>query len=510
LDSGFTIGHFDLLERWGGKPWTNSAVEAEAREELRNSYVATRAWAEALRYRLFSSGYAEGRMAVINQGKRFSPYNWWRIYPSRSAPRSLTYTVGIDASRQFIVKIDTYQVQANVRASYDNIRGETFALSPITAVKTAEEGVALSFEQLIDWSAAAINTFAPDYNELARLLGLTELPVLTLVDDPAFVKRHMEKWRDHLLEDAVVRRGLSWIAEGPFVLDAGMAPDGRIACHLGTDTSGNDWLVEINEPRIAGSHDSLSGVAVDGGGRPYLLRQGVLRRNSLSSTDVNAEMFAQRTGMIPVLKKGLSATVGRDWFLVAALDEPSEVVRAMTAQFVNACALARSSIEPYLQPPIPTYTLGADEKGGTYLIRAPVALDERVVTRQHGLVWLALKDVLKQRSINLTKPHHRLGFEVDGVVLLSSGVPLLLEIKTSITAGDLHTGVGQLHLYRKLINELAAHCPILLLPRRPDPEVTTAIVATGVAVHFYTFAARGADVTIDFSREFLIQCGVEP
>jgi hypothetical protein len=121
-----------------------------------------------------------------------------------------------------------------------------------------------------------------------------------------------------------------------------------------------------------------------------------------------------------------------------------------------------------------------------------------------------LETLLARHSIVMRKLNHPLRFEIDGEILRSEGPPLLIELKTSISAADIHSAIGQLHLYRQLIPGLEAHQPVLLVPKLPHPSVVTAIEAGGILVHYFSFTPHDAGGDAGFSAAFLDLCGVRP
>lgn len=506
MNSGFKLEHFELLKVFGGQPWNRSVDQVVARDAMRAPYEATKAWAEALQKRLFPDGESVGRMSVINQGQHFSPYTWWRVYPRKSAPRNLAYTVGIDQSGEFIVKIDTYQPASGVRAAYEKVRGPTNAGSPIARVIAAAEGVKMSFEELVNWSASAVAGFDPHYDELAARIGLSA-PKIKLLGDDVETREHFARWRGHLEASAVVKNGVRWVSDGPFVMLVSTMTDGRIRTELGQDPLGKSWAVEINEPRVAGDPNSASGIGLDLNGRPYLLRQGLLRKNAQSDAYISSEDFAIRTGLQPLNVEAPASLIERDWFLVAALDEEPSLVRAMTARFINACMAARDPSSSLADsPPVNHYRLAADEKGGSYVIGPGGPRDESIVVRKHGFVWLSLKERLSRRGIQIEKPAHWLGYEADASIKRPGERSLLLEIKTSASAADIHAGVGQLHLYRSLIPTLEHHEAILLLPKLPHEEIVRALGKAQIAVHTYAPPLDPERGDVAFSEPFLAVC----
>jgi hypothetical protein len=506
MESGIRLEHFDLLQRYGGTPWTGSTEHLAAREQMREPYRATKAWADALRDRLFPGVPTDGRMAVVNQGQHFSRYTWWRIYPSMSAPRELAYTVGIDDQEGFIVKLDTYQPTPSMRAFYEAERGPTNIGSPFAGTMTAAEGVQLSFEALIDWSVAEIAKFKPSYEALAARLGLGTKSLRLLTEADA-IRGHLDRWRSAVLEGAISRRSVMLVPDGPIVVRATSQEGGLIETELGHDPSGRRWLVRINEAREPGSPNTLTGIAVDANGRTYLLRQGLLKGGGFRE-EVTAAQFRARTGMKPVDVEASPTGIERDWFLVASLDEPGELVRTMTAEFVRACSVARSTTAVASPGHSSGYRLGADEKGGTYVVGAAGPRDEKVVVRKQGLVWLALQQSLLSRDIMIEKPGHSLGYEVDAAFARPGRAPLLIEIKTGARAADIHTGVGQLHLYPALIDGLDEHERVLLLPYLPDDDLVRSVEKLGIIIATYDPGSDPDGSEIKFSADFLQLCGL--
>lgn len=171
----FTSDHFKLLNKWKGQKRDESNPEqSRAYEDLKKAYEVTEAWAHKVNLELFKKGRVEIRKRPTNQGNNFVPYNWGRIYPSSESPKELAYTVGIDATLGFIVKIDVVDTQtadATLRQRYEKIRG-SFTTSPIVAVLPATDGLGKSFSDLVAWSVAAIRNFRPRYEDLVAQLHL--------------------------------------------------------------------------------------------------------------------------------------------------------------------------------------------------------------------------------------------------------------------------------------------------------------------------------------------------
>ena len=270
---------------------------------------------------------------------------------------------------------------------------------------------------------------------------------------------------------------------------------------------GGNWdgVVQINEPSTPASENPLGGLATDGAGRRYIVRQGTLHENRISER-LSGDVFRDRTGLTPVAVSVGGVDAKRQWYVVTSLDGVTpNVLRASTADFVARCWNARTwegkaaDDQPRLQA-----LFGTPETGGWYTtVPNP---DPITVWREQGAVWERLAAILKPLKLELKKPRHASGYEVDGVI--SGEPPILVEIKTSTAASDIYTGVGQLMLYPRILPDLHSHLRILLLPGGASPALLAAVRATGVEVHTYTRSASKGPSSIRFAREFLIRCGV--
>ncbi|MBW9075790.1 hypothetical protein [Agrobacterium deltaense] len=142
---------------------------------------------------------------------------------------------------------------------------------------------------------------------------------------------------------------------------------------------------------------------------------------------------------------------------------------------------------------------GAAEIAGSYFQKA-VHRAKREVQRRQGYVWQALKKIADRNNVDLTKPCHAAGYEVDGF-LKNAHSGFLIEIKTTTAAADIYEGVGQLHLYGHLIKGVKAATKVLLLPKAPRPEIMQAVLATGIALLFYEFGHDDNGLTVRFNQE---------
>ncbi|PYB83501.1 McrB family protein [Pseudomonas soli] len=174
----FTRDHFKCLNGWRDKIFDKTdAAHLQAYGQLREAYDITKQWANELRWRIFPESIAPKviRRPIDQWHKKFLSYNWARIYPQADSPRGLAYTVGIDADKGFVVKLDLVDAKiegAGLRDRYNKLRGPVHA-SPIVAILSAEDGLARGFQGVVDWSAASIKKFGIGYDEMADRLGLT-------------------------------------------------------------------------------------------------------------------------------------------------------------------------------------------------------------------------------------------------------------------------------------------------------------------------------------------------
>lgn len=334
---------------------------------------------------------------------------------------------------------------------------------------------------------------------------------LELVDDPAVIGEQFDRWRSALLSTArldgkIWRLSKERIAfsnydnEAPGVLRAKVA--------LGTDPRGRDWAVQINEPRSVGTENPTAGIGRDPAGRFWLLRQGRLKPNNQSATEIAGADFAARSGLTPVAVAVRGRAASRDWYSVTALDRDDAMIRRNTADFVHSCSRARTdeATEVASDQTRLADLFGAPETGGKATVSREAWQGE--VTREQGEVWLALRDQLADHQIELLKPRHADGYEVDGELNLGSE-DLLIEIKTRCDAADLYAAIGQLHIYPRLLPRLANHSRILLIPDRPRPALAAAIRDCGVEIHVYTTVVVNDEIeAVIFSPEFLDRCGV--
>lgn len=323
---------------------------------------------------------------------------------------------------------------------------------------------------------------------------------LILSADEHFIENAFRAWRDALVQEAeqlgtrrywLSRQGIAFVERPDLNLSFATTPEGQ------------DNAVHVNVPQTAGSENPLSGIGTAEDGVRYVLRQAWLQPNEMSPEAIRDEVFHERTGLAPVQVIVAGRPSRRSWHVVAQLDGVSaDEIRDETANFVGRCWSARlwdrdaSADRDRL-----TELFGADERGGQSGYAVPA--HERLLRRRHGDVWLALNAVLAREGIQMSKPRHFAGYEVDAVIHAPSG-PLLVEIKAGTSAADIYAGIGQLALYPQLLPRLQEMPRILLLPGNPRPALVAAVGSCAVELHSYAFGSEGQAT---FSAAFLKRCG---
>ena len=167
--ANFAERHFELLERYQEQEYDNSDSEqTEAYQELKAAYAVTEDWARQIQRKLFPTGYVKVFKKPTSQGNKFLGYNWARIYPDRHSPDYLAYTIGINASSVFEVKIDTVHLRENhpIRRAYLGLRGDLGDSSPIVAMLPRAEGLRKTFPELVQWTLGAIDSFSLGYDHV--------------------------------------------------------------------------------------------------------------------------------------------------------------------------------------------------------------------------------------------------------------------------------------------------------------------------------------------------------
>lgn len=335
---------------------------------------------------------------------------------------------------------------------------------------------------------------------------------LRLEADPIRTERGFEEWLEALKSEA---DELDWgwlLPERRLAFRHLRASPPRLRTEFSAGATAGSAIVQINEPRVAGSENSLAGIAVDGRGRRYVMRQGELHENQVNPDRIKGSEFRRLTRLRPVSMAVNDASSKRSWYVVTRLDGvgQDEIVRR-TSIFVDRCWEARSTIrdgdDPGETPEQDDEQAGDDsnrEAGGETTMH--VDEHDRTMVRRQGYVWAALYDLLAAAGIRMSKPRHVEGYEVDAVVSRERR-KLLGEIKSSALPADVYGAVGQLTLYPRLMPKLAGCGKVLLLPENPSDALLGALEGTGMSVHRYKMKPAGKGFDVTFEPSFLRLCG---
>jgi hypothetical protein len=213
---------------------------------------------------------------------------------------------------------------------------------------------------------------------------------------------------------------------------------------------------------------------------------------------------------MPIPVNVASGPTDREWYPVAMLDTSSEEICRRTSDFVARCAEARIQFGHKATDPADTAVIrqlfGSPETGGSYVIPPKPPTPATVVEKLQGQVLEALAEELKALGKKLEKPRHAVGYEVDGVVDAVPR-PLLIEIKSDVSAAAVYAGIGQLMLYRQILPSLWNHRLVLMLPGNAGKVLMDAVSKLDIFVETYDPAMQEKD-KVTFSKSSRALCGL--
>ncbi|HEX8532758.1 MAG TPA: hypothetical protein VF662_01165 [Allosphingosinicella sp.] len=207
-------------------------------------------------------------------------------------------------------------------------------------------------------------------------------------------------------------------------------------------------VVEVNQPP-SGIDTNLQAVfARDDEGKLWVLHQG---RMSVAGSRVTEQDFIDATGLKPVEVEFSDGRIA-DYHKVTSLDAAARSVQEAMAVWLAQCATARSAklgADPQVVQAITAaqkweHGLSPEAEGEFEIsARAPA-----IGRRRHGEVWKALAADLKRRGVS----HSNDRVAQYGPDLFTyGGTRVLFEIKSDASAQDIFAGVGQLHIYERLL-----------------------------------------------------------
>jgi hypothetical protein len=168
---------------------------------------------------------------------------------------------------------------------------------------------------------------------------------------------------------------------------------------LATNRGCSPAAVQINMPSQPGDVDGSTQVGRDPADRVWLLRQGRLHANGISSNLIDGQQFQNLTGITRAFETPASGSnPARWWFRVCRLDAEVGFIREQTVEFVRLCQQARelAATATAVGAPAGNSTRAVNLQGnleptGSYVIPPH---DGRVASRWHGEVVNALKRCL--------------------------------------------------------------------------------------------------------------------
>lgn len=330
---------------------------------------------------------------------------------------------------------------------------------------------------------------------------------LKISENEAHVEATFDEWHD-VIRQGADEIGSAWQIAGTEVRFRRIArykKKRHLDFWIGSSA---EAAVQLNQPGTAGSENPGTTLAVDARNRRYIVRQGMLTGNPPSDR-IDEPEFRRRTGLTPSPVTVGGRPARKAWHVVARLDGASSAaIRDSTAEFVRRCWNARTFGRQAAEDQVRLSDLfGKPERGDWYDVDP--ALRPTRVLRVQGYVLECLERLLKASDIEIGKPRHAANYEVDATIETPMG-PMLIEIKTGVSAADVYCGVGQLNLYPVVLPDLARHARVLLLPGRPTRHLADALETCGVELHHYNLKRGRRRAAATFTAEFLRRCGMEP
>jgi hypothetical protein len=400
-----------------------------------------------------------------------------------------------ETSGLVLAKLDTDELCNHISRQQKNIKvaGAAGTSDGTSSGGNGTRRIRLEISVSDIWSARGLETFLRYGHTLPDTLPMT----LAVTD----WRKGFLSWQARLRTgEKVGKDSFYFPSENMRVKIGPRLVDGVPVTRFGIGKTGRDWVVEINPPNIPREEYGLAAVAIDSVGRRWLLRQGILHKNDLSHRI--DEHFGDLTGLRPVDVKDTK----RSWYPVELLESGVTRMPHGTLEFVKRCGFAR--MPAGATDASQAELFGAAEIAGSYFLKASHRVEQEV-TRKQGYVWEALETIARQNDARLTKPRHAMGYEVDGLVD-NAGEKFLLEIKTTVLASDVYTGVGQLHLYEQLIPGVKGARKILLLPGILGEEIKAAVSSTGITALAYDMRYHNDHLMIRFPEETRLFFGFLP
>ncbi len=248
-------------------------------------------------------------------------------------------------------------------------------------------------------------------------------------------------------------------------------------------------VVEINTP-ISGQDLDLQGAfARDKSGHRWLLHQG---RMSISGKRITQQDFRTQSGLRPVRVRFRDGS-SRLFHPVADLEQPARAVQAAVARFVAICAEVREASRSSaparraVADALRWEALLSPERTGDYDVKARSASKAE---HRHGRVWKKLVAELKARGLQVSNA--RVGQY--GPDLYTVQPPMVLfEIKSDARACDLFGGIGQLHVYEKLMGRQFGK--VLVVPSGASEALRK--VLPGMRIQLLEYERRGQKISFD-------------
>ena len=259
---------------------------------------------------------------------------------------------------------------------------------------------------------------------------------------------------------------------------------------FGRTRNQNSKIVEINPP-VRGIPRGVQGlIAKTDSGSWWILHNGRLHPKQKRIT----EEFFDKVYPGERVEVHFSDAVTRRYHPVANIDQPAGKLQDALATFVGQCNRVRvyhtdGVEEAKLEKRVEDAEGSYPESTTPYILSRQV---QKVIDRKHGKLWNELVAFLDENNI----PHTNSRVGRWGPDLRTKISPrTLFEVKTSTQASDIQRGLGQLILYEKLLKR--PHKKVLLLPKRPSPQISKYLGELNIRIVIFKSSNRGITFPAD-------------
>lgn len=174
IEACYTKEMFDLLGEFANRPYSAGDKDTEQGKVLSLAWDILISQAKTIQNKCFPSGVCEftKNIAFPSKATKFRDYYWVKIYPHKESNKKLAYTLTMNP-RGISLRVDTIKAQGELRAEYENIRGDEYS-SPLVKTLEADNVVIKTSDEIISWLEEQIDFLKLQYEHLLHSLPLKE------------------------------------------------------------------------------------------------------------------------------------------------------------------------------------------------------------------------------------------------------------------------------------------------------------------------------------------------